>query len=69
MTMQQEAFRNPTVAELGLLRALVSTNFQGAQLLADQLVTTQVATIDCDGSLRLRPEAGFSRRCESSDSG
>jgi hypothetical protein len=49
------SFRDPTGPELDLLRRLVSADFPGADVLAEQLTTTQVASIDTDGSLLLRP--------------
>jgi hypothetical protein len=47
--------RRPTGQEFALLTRLVGYSFEGASVLAGQLATTLVTTLDENGSLRLHP--------------
>ncbi len=56
--VSEPQFRQPTGPELSLLTGLISSGFQGAVELMEQLATARVAPIDADGSLRLQPTTG-----------
>jgi hypothetical protein len=51
----RSTYRALSEAELAFLEKLTSADFEGAEVLRDQVRQTQVAAIDLNGSLRLRP--------------